>query len=103
MEFLGGHSDAGTPVLYPRDREENALCGVEVGIGHQLLHRLRPHGFSREGVGHCGIGHSAPLRVLTDSNSQRPNDLIESIGEIQEENEFRKRRNFNAQLQVKGK
>lgn len=57
MEFLGGHSDVGPPVLDRRDREENGLDGVEVWIGHQLLHRLRPHRFSREGVGHGGIEH----------------------------------------------
>jgi hypothetical protein len=50
----------------------------------------RPHRFSRESVGHGGIGHSAPLRVLADSNSQRPNDLIENVGEIRERIEFRK-------------
>ena len=88
MEFLRGHSDVRPPVLYPRDREENGLSGVEVGIGHQLLHRLRPHRFSRESVGHGGIGHTALLRVLTDSNCQRPNDLIAIVGEIHEENEF---------------
>ena len=95
VEFLGGHSDVWPPVLYPRDREENGLDGVEVWIGHQLLHRLRPHRFSRESVGHGGIGDSVRLGELAISHAEIFEGFFQGVREIYEGIEFRKRGNFS--------